>query len=233
MTAFDENAHNHVCIVGAGPAGVVLALILVRNGIPVTLIESQSDFDRDFRGDTLHASSMEILAQLNLADPILELCNSKIEKLVLGTEGGHLTIADFSRLESAYPYVALVPQARFLERLVEEARQYPNFRIWMNATFTDLLKKDEQIVRIKCVHNDEARSIPARLVVATDGRNSAVRQQAGMELRRTAPPMDVLWFKLPRLENTDWSGGVQARLGSGRCWLSWTGGINCKWVSLS
>lgn len=215
MTAFDENAHNHICIVGAGPAGVVLALILVRNGIPVTLIESQSDFDRDFRGDTLHASSMEILAQLNLAEPILELCNSKIEKLVLGTEGGQLTIADFSRLESAYPYVALVPQARFLERLVEEARQYPNFRIWMNATFTDLLKKDEQIVGIKCVHNDEARSIPARLVVAADGRNSAVRQQAGMELRRTAPPMDVLWFKLPRLENTDWSGGVQARLGSG------------------
>ena len=215
MTAFDENAQNHVCIVGAGPAGVVLGLTLARNGIPITLVESQSDFDREFRGDTLHASSMEILDQLNLADPILELCNSKIQKLSMSTESGLLSIADFSRLESAYPYVALLPQSSFLERLVEEAKQYPNFRIWMNTTFTELLKTDEQIAGINCVRADASRNIPARLVVAADGRNSAVRQQAGIELHRTAPPMDVLWFKLPRLQNSDWTGGLQARLGSG------------------
>ena len=215
MTAFDENAQNHVCIVGAGPAGVVLGLTLARNGIPITLVESQSDFDRGFRGDTLHASSMEILDQLNLADPILDLCNSKIQKLVMSTEGELLSIADFSRLESAYPYVALLPQSSFLERLVEEAKQYPNFRIWMNTTFTELLKTDAQIAGINCVRADVSRNIPARLVVAADGRNSAVRQQAGIELHRTAPPMDVLWFKLPRLKNSDWTGDLQARLGSG------------------
>ena len=81
MAAFDENAHNHVCIVGGGPAGVVLALVLTRNGIPVTLVEAQADFDRDFRGDTLHAYSMEILAQLNLAEAVLELSNSRIENV--------------------------------------------------------------------------------------------------------------------------------------------------------
>ena len=215
MALFNEKVDNHVCIVGGGPAGVVLALILVRKGIPVTLIESQSDFDREFRGDTLHASSMEILDQLNLADPVLELCHSKIEKAEFRTENGLITLADFTHLETAYPYVALVPQARFLERLVEEAKRYPNFRIWMNATFTELLKRDNRIVGIRCVHDDESRSIPAHLVVAADGRNSAVRQQAGMELCRTSPPMDVLWFKLPRPENIDLSGGFQARFGSG------------------
>ena len=215
MAAFDENARNHVCIVGGGPAGVVLALILVRNGVPVTLVESQADFDRDFRGDTLHAYSMEILAQLNLAEAVLELSNSRIEQAQFGTGRGLVTMADFTRLQTAYPYVALVPQARFLERLVEEAKQYPGFRLCMNATFTELLKQDEQIAGIKCVHNDEARSIPAHLVVAADGRNSAVRQQAGMELCRTSPPMDVLWFKLPAPENRKLAGGFQARFGAG------------------
>ena len=215
MAAFDENARNHVCIVGAGPAGVVLALILVRNGIPVTLVESQADFDRDFRGDTLHAYSMEILAQLNLAEAVLELSNSRIEQAQFGTGRGLVTLADFTRLKTAYPYVALVPQARFLERLVQEAKQYPGFRLWMNATCTELLQQDEQVAGIKCVHNGEPGSIPAHLVVAADGRNSAVRQQAGMELCRTSPPMDVLWFKLPVPENRKLAGGFQARFGAG------------------
>ena len=160
MAAFDETAADHVCIVGAGPAGVALSLILARNGIPVTLVESQSDFDRDFRGDTLHAFSMEILGQLNLAGPVLELSNSKMEQAVLGTDGGLVPIADFSRLDTAYPYIALVPQARLLEMLVEEAKLCPNFRIWMNATFTELLKADGHTAGIRCVHDGEARSIP-------------------------------------------------------------------------
>ena len=215
MAAFDENARNHVCIAGGGPAGVVLALILARNGIPVTLVEAQADFDRDFRGDTLHAYSMEILAQLNLADAVLGLSNARIERAQFGTARGLITLADFTRLETAYPYVALVPQSRFLERLVEEAKQYQNFRILMNATFTELLKLDEQAVGIKCVHANEPRSIPAHLVIGADGRNSAIRQQANMELCRTSSPMDVLWFKLPLPENRKLAGGFQARFGAG------------------
>ena len=215
MAVFDENARNHVCIVGGGPAGVALALILARNGIPVTLVEAQADFDRDFRGDTLHAYSMEILAQLNLADDVLELSNSRIEKVRFMTVRGPVTMADFTRLESAYPFIALVPQSRFLERLVDEAGKYPNFRLWMNTTFTGLLQEGEKTVGIKCVHDNEPQNIPAHLVIAADGRNSAARQQAGMELRRTSPPMDVLWFKLPLPEDRKPAGGLQARFGAG------------------
>src|SRR5438067_12964470 len=116
------------CIVGAGPAGVVLSLLLARAGTPVTLLEAHPDFDRDFRGDTVHPSTLEILAQLGLAERLHELPHGKIPALRLRTSDGALTIADLSRLRTPFPYVMTLPQAKLLEVLTDEALRFPQFR---------------------------------------------------------------------------------------------------------
>src|SRR5262245_46860177 len=127
------------CIVGAGPAGAVLGLLLARAGIPVTLLESHHDFDRDFRGDTVHPSTLEILAQLGLAERLHQMPHGKIHALRLHTRTGVVTIADLHRLNTPFPYVMVLPQARLLELLTEEAGKYPNFRLVMGANVQRLV----------------------------------------------------------------------------------------------
>lgn len=148
---------NNVCIVGAGPAGVVLGLLLAKQGIPVTVLESQSDFDRDFRGDTLHASSLEIFNQLGLAESILELSNNKVDKFRFDTTVGTITIADFSMLETAFPYVALIPQERFLNFLTDEAKKIPCFNILLNAKVTGLISDGGQTKGVIYQHEGQKK----------------------------------------------------------------------------
>jgi len=211
---FPESARNHVCVAGAGPAGVMLSLILARNGIPVSLLEGQADFDRKFRGDTLHASSLEILQQLDLAAPILAISNARVEKLQLAAGRGLITIADFSRLDTPYPYVALIPQERFLKRLVEEAGKFSHFRLLYEATVTDLVREDGKVCGVRYVHEGDTREMRACLVIGADGRGSTVRDKAGLKLSRTSPPMDVLWFTVPR-DRDSALGAVAGRFGAG------------------
>src|SRR6266550_1713564 len=125
--------HSTCCIVGAGPGGAVLALILARQGIDVTLLEAHDDFDRDFRGDTIHPSVLEIMGQLGLADRLLQLRHSKIHTATFVTPDGPVTIADFRRLNTRFPFIALLPQVDFLEFITTEAKQYPNFHLMMGA----------------------------------------------------------------------------------------------------
>src|SRR5882757_1928649 len=117
------------CIVGSGPAGAVLALLLARKGIPVVLLEEHMDFDRDFRGDTIHPSVMQIMDEIGLADRLLQLDHTKADVLPLQTAKGMVTFADFRRLKTRFPYITLIPQADFLEFITEEAKRYPNFRL--------------------------------------------------------------------------------------------------------
>jgi 2-polyprenyl-6-methoxyphenol hydroxylase-like FAD-dependent oxidoreductase len=186
------------CIVGAGPAGAVLALLLARRGISVLLLEAHGDFEREFRGDTIHPSVMEIMEALGLADRLLEMRHTKIRSLTIQTDDGPATIADFSRLKTPYPFITLLPQARFLEFVTGEARRLPHFRLVMGAHVRELIDEDGAMRGVRYLGRDGWYEARALLTVGADGRFSRIRQVAGLEPIATSAPMDVLWFRLPR-----------------------------------
>ena len=201
------------CVVGGGPGGAVLALLLARAGVEVTLLEAHPDFDREFRGDTLHPSVMEIMDQLGLADRLLELSHTEARSFTLQTVSGPFTPVDFSRVDTKFPYITLMPQTSFLEFIVGEAKRYPNFRLVMEARVRGLIEEDGVIRGVRYESEDGTHEVRAVLTVGADGRGSRVRRLAGFEPVKTSPPMDVLWFKLPR-EKGD-PAGLIGRFGRG------------------
>ncbi|HZS76381.1 MAG TPA: FAD-dependent oxidoreductase [Ktedonobacteraceae bacterium] len=186
------------CIVGAGPAGTILALLLARKGVNVTLLEEHMDFDRDFRGDTIHPSVMQILDEIGLADRLLEIEHTRADVIPLQTADGTYTFADFRRLKTRFNYVLLIPQARFLEFITNEAKRYPNFKLIMGARAEKLIEEDGYVHGVQYRGQDGWHSLRAVLTVGADGRFSRIRKLAGFEPVKTSPPMDVLWFRLPR-----------------------------------
>jgi 2-polyprenyl-6-methoxyphenol hydroxylase-like FAD-dependent oxidoreductase len=185
-------------IAGGGPAGLMLGLLLARQGIDVLVLEKHADFLRDFRGDTIHPSTLELLAQLDLADRFLALPHSKAYTLDVQLGNVSVTVADFRRLRSGYPYLAFVPQWDFLDFIASEARTLPTFRLEMSAEARDLVIEDGVVRGLRYATVSGTREVRAQLTVAADGRGSALRAQAGLKARDMAPPMDVLWFRLPR-----------------------------------
>jgi 2-polyprenyl-6-methoxyphenol hydroxylase-like FAD-dependent oxidoreductase len=187
------------CIVGAGPAGAVLALLLARQGIPVTLLEAHQNFDREFRGDTIHASVMEIMDELGLADRLLQIPHTKIPSVIYVTANGSVTASDYSRLKTKYPYIMVLSQARFLEFITTEAKRYPNFQLVMGGNVQELIEEDGVIRGVRYRGQGGTHEVRSHLTVAADGRFSRIRKLASLEPRQIAPPMDILWFRLPRL----------------------------------
>jgi 2-polyprenyl-6-methoxyphenol hydroxylase-like FAD-dependent oxidoreductase len=197
------------CIVGAGPAGAMLALLLARRGVPVTLLEMHQDFDREFRGDTVHPSTLEILDQLGLAERVHELRNSKISGPTLLTDRGPFTPFDLRRLKTKYPYILMVHQKDLLALLTEEAKKYPGFRLLMGANAVGVIREEGVVCGVQYQTNNGIHELRALLTVGADGRFSRVRHLAGIEPIGTSPPMDVLWFRLPHLpEDIDAPGGA-------------------------
>jgi 2-polyprenyl-6-methoxyphenol hydroxylase-like FAD-dependent oxidoreductase len=209
-----ETRETGCCIVGGGPGGAVLALLLARRDIPVVLLEAHDDFDRDFRGDTLHPSVLEIMDQLGLADGVLKIRHSKIRTFSFATPDGPVTLADLARLQTKFPFIAMVPQSKFLEFITGEAKQYPHFQLTMGARVEELITEDGVVRGVRYRERDGWHEVRATLTVGADGRGSRLRHLTGMEPVKTSPPMDVLWFRLPRFE-TD-AEGAMGRFSRGR-----------------
>ncbi|MGH2508193.1 MAG: FAD-dependent oxidoreductase [Ktedonobacteraceae bacterium] len=187
------------CIVGAGPAGAILALLLARKGVEVTLLEEHMDFARDFRGDTVHPSTMEVLEQLGLAGRLLQLEHTKAHTLSFRTAHSKSIVISFQHLKTQYPYITLIPQARFLEFITQESSHYPNFHLQMGARAEKLIEADGAVHGVHYRAQDGWHELHATLTVGADGRFSRVRKLAGAEPIKTSAPMDVLWFQLPKI----------------------------------
>lgn len=201
------------CIVGGGPAGAVLALLLARQGISVVMLEAHKDFDRDFRGDTIHPSVMQIMDELGLADRLLALPHAKMHNITITAPAGSATLADFTQLKTKYPYITMMPQVKFLEFITEEAKRYPNFQLILGANVQELVEKDGVIQGVRYRGHGGWHEIQAQLTVGADGRHSKIRQLSGFQVEETSPPMDVLWFRLPRKSEEPESG--LGRIGNG------------------
>jgi 2-polyprenyl-6-methoxyphenol hydroxylase-like FAD-dependent oxidoreductase len=195
-----EVLHAACCVIGGGPAGAMLGLMLAREGVDVLVLEKHADFLRDFRGDTLHPSTMQIMDELGLADGLLELRHTKARKITARLPGRTVTVADLGRLKTRYPYITFMPQWDFLDYVTGEAKRYPNFRLEMNAEAKELILEDGMVRGVRYETPEGPREARALLTVAADGRSSPFRAQAGLKMVRTSPPIDVLWFRLSRRE---------------------------------
>ncbi len=193
----------------------MLSLLLARWGVRVTLLEAHRDFDREFRGNTINSSVLEILARLGLARGALGLGHAKIRRFILQAGGRREAFADFSRLRTPYPYVMMLPQARLLEFVVNEAMRYPNFRLVMGARVKELVVEGDTVRGVRYRGEDGAREVRAQLTVGTDGRFSRLRRLTGADATTGSSPMDVFWFNLPRDERDPENAGAVFRFGRG------------------
>ncbi|QIG99074.2 FAD-dependent oxidoreductase [Bradyrhizobium sp. 6(2017)] len=186
------------CVVGGGPAGMMLGYLLGRAGVDVVVLEKYADFFRDFRGDTVHPSTLQVMDELGLIEGFLKLPHQDIQKLDGMFGGAPVRIADLSRLSVKYPFIAMMPQWDFLNFLRESGRRFPSLQVLMSAEATDLIRRGAAVTGVRANTVDGPVDIEADLTIGCDGRHSIVRERAGLEVEEIGAPMDVLWFRVGR-----------------------------------
>jgi len=192
-------------IVGGGPAGLFLGLLLARAGVEVTVLEKHADFLRDFRGDTVHPVTLRLLDELGLFDQFDSLPHSIVEKGQFDVDGHLYTLVDFRRLRQPHPYVAMVPQWDLLDLIAETAQNEPTFTLRMRSEVTGLMRAGNAVTGVRYTGPDGPGELRADLTVGCDGRTSVVRRDAGLPIREYPVPFDVWWFRVPRDQNAQYS----------------------------
>jgi 2-polyprenyl-6-methoxyphenol hydroxylase-like FAD-dependent oxidoreductase len=194
-----EKISTNCVIAGGGPAGMMLGFLLARAGMDVTVLEKHKDFLRDFRGDTVHPSTLQVMHELGLLEKFLKLPHSEIRTASLDIGDRHFTVGDFTRLPTICKFIALMPQWDFLAFLAGEAKAFPNFHLRMETAASDLLIENGIVTGVTATGKDGDVEIKAGLTVAADGRRSTLRDRSGLDVEDLGAPFDVLWLRLPVL----------------------------------
>jgi 2-polyprenyl-6-methoxyphenol hydroxylase-like FAD-dependent oxidoreductase len=195
-----EKLRTTCCIAGGGPAGMMLGFLLARAGVDVVVLEKHADFFRDFRGDTIHPSTLELLHELGLLDEFLKLPCQEATTIGGCIEGFEFTVADFTHLPTVCKFIAFIPQWDFLDFIARQAKRYPTFRLLLRHEVTELIWQAGRVVGVKAATSQGPVEVAAELVVGADGRGSTVRAQSKLEVIDRGAPFDVLWLRLPQRE---------------------------------
>ena len=213
------------CIAGGGPAGMMLGFLLARAGIDVVVLEKHADFFRDFRGDTIHPSTLELMHELGLLDEFLKLPHQEVARMAFQVGADMVPLVDMSHLPTHCRFIALMPQWDFLNFLARQGRRYPHFHLMMQAEATDLIEEGGRVAGVRAKTPDGEIAIRATLTVGCDGRHSTVRERAGMVVQNIGAPIDVLWFRVSRKpgDTVETGGHIEAgqlmvRLNRGDYW---------------